>query len=755
VQIWRAGDLEVDVARQRVLQAGAVVDLPKLSFELLLTLLQCAPRFATNEELMQRVWKGLVVSPETVTQRVKLLRDALHDDPRQPRYIEGLRSRGYRLIPEVHDPGLQHPAPVEAPAPPRVSRPPVPRRVWTLAAAGIVLLCAAAWWQYQYSPDPAVRPVVTQEDRTVAILPFTITGALLDGESLALGLTDSVLAQMSGVRGLTVISRNSSFKLDARTLGLAETGRRLGARYLVEASIQQRGEDLRISVRLLDSRSSNLLWTQQYDRAASDFFGLQDAVAAGVARALEARIAGMDPAIPANTRSENLEAYLAYLRGRALLGRTTIVGSDAAEQEFERAMALDPFFVPAIVGLFDARLQAASLRRTGVAEALLANEALLTQAESLQPDSGAVLLARAMWSREPPGTRAGFFERGLQRDPANARAMTAYSELLDQTSREAEAALWLERAMRIDPLWPRARFRFAQRNFTAVGSAIEQQNLRTLELDPNYYPALQRQAKYRWQIHGDLFRSIAIIEQAIASDTENPWGRHTAVAFYLDINEPQSAEDVVRGNAVADRSTRTLRAQYRDDWRAAGEAALQDGSFEFNAAERWGVASALRDYALHGLQVDRIIELLSRRYQLPMSGKWQLGAFNFREAQMLAHVLMSRGRREEALRRLDEVIAWIDANTYMGPIYNLRTKAQALVLKGDSDAALAQLAESFKQNDYTQWWYTLQYDPTWKAQRNDPRFVAIATAVRAHVAEQSRLLAEQRTAGQVPDRRSR
>src|SRR6187549_2529839 len=87
--IWRADDLQVDVDLQRVTQGNSAVELPKLSFDLLLTLLQAAPRFVSNEELMQRVWKGLVVSPETVTQRVKLLRDGLGDDPRQPRYIEG------------------------------------------------------------------------------------------------------------------------------------------------------------------------------------------------------------------------------------------------------------------------------------------------------------------------------------------------------------------------------------------------------------------------------------------------------------------------------------------------------------------------------------------------------------------------------------------------------------------------------------------------------------------------------------------
>ena len=80
--VWLAGDLRIDTGMQRVEQGGAPLELPKLSFELLITLLQQAPDFVSNDELMSRVWPGLVVSPETVTQRVKLLRDALRDDPR-------------------------------------------------------------------------------------------------------------------------------------------------------------------------------------------------------------------------------------------------------------------------------------------------------------------------------------------------------------------------------------------------------------------------------------------------------------------------------------------------------------------------------------------------------------------------------------------------------------------------------------------------------------------------------------------------
>jgi DNA-binding winged helix-turn-helix (wHTH) protein len=94
-------DLVIDAGRQSVSQSGVEIDLPKLSYDLLLVLIRAAPNLVSVDALMQQVWPGVVVSPETVSKRVMLLRDALRDDPRTPRYIAGLRGRGYRVIADV------------------------------------------------------------------------------------------------------------------------------------------------------------------------------------------------------------------------------------------------------------------------------------------------------------------------------------------------------------------------------------------------------------------------------------------------------------------------------------------------------------------------------------------------------------------------------------------------------------------------------------------------------------------------------
>src|SRR6516165_399979 len=98
---YQVDDLIIELAPRRVRRAGTIIRLQALSFDLLVALARASPNLLSFEQLSERVWPGLVVTPETIVQRVKLLRGALGDDPHAPRYIEGVRGRGYRMIAEV------------------------------------------------------------------------------------------------------------------------------------------------------------------------------------------------------------------------------------------------------------------------------------------------------------------------------------------------------------------------------------------------------------------------------------------------------------------------------------------------------------------------------------------------------------------------------------------------------------------------------------------------------------------------------
>jgi DNA-binding winged helix-turn-helix (wHTH) protein len=98
---YQVDDLLIDLGQWRVTRAGRDIALPHLSFELLVALARSAPNVVTVEKLAERVWPGLTITPETVSHRVKLVRDALGDDSRAPRYIAGIRGRGYRIVAPV------------------------------------------------------------------------------------------------------------------------------------------------------------------------------------------------------------------------------------------------------------------------------------------------------------------------------------------------------------------------------------------------------------------------------------------------------------------------------------------------------------------------------------------------------------------------------------------------------------------------------------------------------------------------------
>ena len=114
--LFRVDDLIVDLGRCRVIRAGVDLQLPGLSFDLFVVLVRAAPNIVTARRLMEIVWPDAVVSLETISQRVKLLRAALGDDVKSPRYVTGVRNRGYRIVATVTELGPERRSP-DAPPP--------------------------------------------------------------------------------------------------------------------------------------------------------------------------------------------------------------------------------------------------------------------------------------------------------------------------------------------------------------------------------------------------------------------------------------------------------------------------------------------------------------------------------------------------------------------------------------------------------------------------------------------------------------
>lgn len=745
---YRVGDLVVDVGTQRVSGPAGDIALPKLSFDVFITLIRRAPDFVSNDELAARVWAGVVVSPETVTKRVNLLRESLGDDAANPRYVAGLRSRGYRIVAPVSVAGVEEPLPagdsggaVDAAAATGVSGPGHAAVRWRLAAlllAGVAAVVAVTWWSGQGQPAERSAhgfPTAPQEDYSVAVLPFENLSPSPDDAYLSVGIPEMVLDRLSSIPRLTVIASGSASRAAEASPDPTELGQRLGARYLVFGSTQLAGGRLRVRARLVDARSGTQVWATQIDRPLEDLFLIQDTIATQVADELRARALDIVTPPAAAGHQPPVEAQLAYLRGRAALARYTVRGSEEAAGLFARAVELDPGFAAALAGLFDARMLAAERRHDDLKAERERQMPLVSRALEIDPQCGSAYIARAIWSGGEPARQDADFRRGLELDPGNSRGLVAYSEFLDRQARSNEASRMLDRAMLVDPLSPRLHFRLAMRETGTKGVAFREAGLkRVLELDPDYQPALQRYGKTRWMLHGKLAEAAQLMEHAIDLDPDNPWSRHTAAAIYLDLGDEAAARAVAEGTPSSQRTEQLLLALYRGDWRTAGEVAYSPAGREYSLAESWGASEAVRDHALQTGEFHRAIAFFEERYALG-GAEPALDIVNFRPAAYMAQLLQASGDEARARRLLERLPAAIDATlpTY-GAVLALRTKATVQLLAGQHDAALRTLAESFEANDLMQWWYTLDHDPLWKPMHDDPVFKALAAQVRARVA---------------------
>jgi TolB-like protein/DNA-binding winged helix-turn-helix (wHTH) protein len=781
LEVYEISDLVIDVARQRVTRAAAEIPLPKLSFDLLLVLIRAAPALVSNDDLMAQVWPRLVVSPETVSQRVKLLRNALGDDPRASRYIAGLRGRGYRLVPAVRSveevPPRQSDSagsmllqPIEtATASQPASHPRARPKQIIGVVAGLALVGVATYAVFALRPEaPTPKPdsviVVGLPPRTVAVLPFENLSPDPANAYLALGMAEMVLNRLASVSDLVVIARASAFKAAEGNVDARETGKVLNARYLVEGGVQREGDKLRVTARLIDAQSGAQLQALHFDRALADVFSIQDEIAEKVAAALEASLSNTAAVESRGARSANLNAYLAYLQGRALLAKFTVDGFEAAIKQFERAITLDPNFAAAYVGLADAQISAAwrrgdgDISRTNEGPPAEKAAALIDKALALDPSLGEAYLVRAYWLGQERARSEADYRHGLQLDPSNGPGLTRFGEFLTRLDgRLDEARAVLDRALLIDPLSARAYY--IRSDLTGTAAEAEQMLLAALKIDPQFTSALKQLSVMR-SLRGEFVEGVMLAERAIAVDPVNPWSRSRQSAYsrYLEMGDLAAARDVVAGSSAAGLAPIQV-FQYLGDWRAAGEAVYDVPERLRSAYHDWLAAEAVRDLALRTGDFTRAIRFIDSG-ALGIAAPRKLDPLTIFAAVPFAHLLQASGQRAESEKLLDDTLAWLSrkpdpTRDYMvwWPLRRLR--ADALALQGHSDAAVAELAEAFRSGQRTDWWYTIERDPLWDPLRSDPRFQAIAAEARAHAASQRALLEEMRRKGEVPYRPSK
>jgi TolB-like protein/DNA-binding winged helix-turn-helix (wHTH) protein len=764
---FRIGDLIVDTGLLRVTRDGVDIALPKLSFDLLLALIRAAPNVLSNEELTRLVWPGLVVTPETVSQRVKLVRDALGDDPRSPRYIAGLRGRGYSILPPVTllvdavAPPVSEPLGARAPDDSSMTPRPTRRRKYWIGAALTIAASLATlrifWPPAPHAAEtPAANAAASPAARTVAVMPFQNLSIDPADRFLAPGISEMVNDRLARTGQLVVIARTSAAAAAERGFDAKATGALLGARYLVDGSVQRVGQQLRVTARLINCETGAQLWSERFDRKLEDLFHIQDEIAERIGTALETKVVYVSAQVGGIASSANIDAYLAYLEGRVLLRRWTAVSAEAAAKNFQRAIDLDPKFAAAYVAFAEAKMMAIGRQRDLDKDLpVMARKyaPLIDKALELDPTLGAGYVWRAVWLDEMPGQQAADFRHGLALDPNDGEGLTMYTSWLDHSGAEdPEIEASLERALLVDPLSPRAHYVRAQ---VLGASPVHREKLfiEALKVDPGFYPTLCKVGKFRATLHGEFAESIKLLERAIASDPPQAWARIYAMLVYLDIGDPDAALDVARPSAFATSNANFLLLLYQGKTREA-DLAIRDGiELHEDYVGEFGAQEAVRDAALQTRDYRHLIKIyeIDRRVAHP-DEPWNIIGPTVRSYPAMAHAYRLTGHPDIADRILAATNQWLDANEARVGASFLRTRAAVYAMQGNREAALHALAASFRNGDRYRWWYTVTQDPIFEPLRADPAFQAIALEARQHAAKQRALLEDMRRRGEVPMR---
>jgi adenylate cyclase len=430
------GDLLVEPGLGRVTRGGKEIPLPKLSFELLLALTRAAPNLLSLDALMGKVWPGLVVSPETVSQRVKLLRDALGDDPKAPRYIGGLRGRGYRLIAPIVSPGA-HPGTQVGPRE-RVASPDDRRD-----AAEVL----------PFSPPP----------RSVAVLAFENLSGNPGEDYFSDGLSEELVHVLARIAELRVAARTSSFSFKGVAVDIPTVGRRLNVGAVLEGSVRRSGDRVRITAQLINARDGYHFWSESYDRAAHDVLDLQSEIAAKVADSLKVTLVDDVRRRLATGATADSRAFDAYLRARHAESIQDEQALRAALVALDKAISLDPEFANAFAVRADVLAKLANLWVEDVDEKARLNADALGSAEKAVSMAPASALAHSMLgsvlSMSTPLSAIATnyaridaaYRRSIELEPGNAEFLSDYGTYAARLGR-ADALEAAERARALDPV---------------------------------------------------------------------------------------------------------------------------------------------------------------------------------------------------------------------------------------------------------------------------------------------------------------
>jgi TolB-like protein/Tfp pilus assembly protein PilF len=303
----------LDTNRRELHRGPDVVSVAPQVFDLLDYLIRNRERVVSKDDLINAIWNGRIVSDAALTTRLNVARSVIGDSGEEQRLIKTLPRKGFRFVGPVRE---------------------------AQGAAGAAVTDKAV--------EPS-KPALTLPDKpSIAVLPFHNLSGDPEQEYFADGMVDDIITALSRFRALFVIARNSSFTYKGRAVDVKQIGRELGVRYVLEGSVREAANRVRITGQLVDAVTGAHLWAERFDGGLGDIFDLQDQVTESVVGAIAPAVEKAEIERARRKPTDSLDAYAIYLRGLARFYQfASRQVNDEALRLFNNAIELDPDFAVA------------------------------------------------------------------------------------------------------------------------------------------------------------------------------------------------------------------------------------------------------------------------------------------------------------------------------------------------------------------------------------------------------------------------
>ncbi len=320
-------------------------------------------------------------------------------------------------------------------------------------AAGLIILLLAStglgYWFFSH------RSANTTNIESIAVMPFVNENGNADNEYLSDGMTETLISSLSRLPRLSVKARSSVFRYKGRDVNPQTVGNELSVQSVLLGRVIQRGEQLTLSLELVDARTENVIWSEQYNRKLTDIVSLQNEIARDVSNKLKTKLSGADEQKVTKNYTENTEAYQLYLRGRYHWNKRTAMDVRKSVDYFQQAIDKDPTYALAYAALAEAYILIPNYTGDSPHDAFPKARAAAIKAleidETLAEAHNA--LADVMYEYDWKFVEAEKeFKRAIELNPNYATAHHWYSEYLLTIGRNEEAIAEIKRAQELDPL---------------------------------------------------------------------------------------------------------------------------------------------------------------------------------------------------------------------------------------------------------------------------------------------------------------